>query len=499
MSPGAIAVLGCVAMVAAAAEAKTPCGDPEYRHGISYVLPLRYGADFRHFAYANPDAPKGGGIRAPQMGTFDNYNAIVEIGRIAAGYGAMGSLVYDRLLEDSIDEPASAYARLADGVAVERDYRWTAFGCARTHAGTTTGRSPAKTCCSLSTPSANTARWRCARRLRNLAEIVPFGSRELCFVTRAGAEPNPILPFVYGRIAILPAHYWQGRDIGKTTTEPPPGSGPYRLRRAEFGRSLVYERVADYWGRDIPVNKGRYNFDTVKFDYFRDENVMLEANKGDVVDVREESISKNWATQYDFPAVQRGLFRAELRDVARIWGLWWPTFWNLDRERFQDIRVREALWLLRDFDFINRVYFYGFYHHGVSFFQNSAMAHSGLPSAKELALLAPWRGQIPERVFTQPFRQPANDGYGMNRDNVARALELFDEAGWHIVDGVMRNKKTRGTFHHRLHLRLRPSEFAPTRPTWRSSTASASPLPPAPRRCPTGSIAAVPDASTPTA
>ncbi len=431
-----------IAVCASAAIAQPPCADPEYRHGISYVLPLRYQADFGHFAYANPQAPKGGSIRVPQMGTFDNYNAIVEIGRIAAGYGAMGSLVYDRLLEDSIDEPASAYVRLAAGVAVEQDYRWTAFRLrsdGRWHDG-----QPITVDDVLFTFDAIREHGSVALRtaLADLAEIVVVGTNELCFVTRAGAQPNPILPFIYGRIAILPKHYWQGRDITKTTTEPPPGSGPYRLRRAEFGRSLIYERVPDYWGQDIPVNKGRYNFDSVKFDYFRDENVMLEANKGDVVDVREESISKNWATQYDFPAVQRGLFKAELRQVTRIWGLWWPTFWNLDRKRFQDIRVREALWLLRDFDFINRVYFYNFYNHGVSFFQNSAMAHSGLPSARELALLEPWRGQIPDRVFTQPFQQPPNDGYGINRDNIKRALELFDEAGWHIVDGVMRNKKT---------------------------------------------------------
>ena len=419
-----------------------PCGKPDYRHGISYVLPLRYAEDFRHFAYANPRAPKGGVMRLPQMGTFDNYNAIVEVGRLAAGYGAMGSLVYDRLLEDSIDEPASAYVRLADGVAVERDYRWTAFRLRRDgrwHDGRPITRDDVLFTFDVIREHGSVA---LRTALADLQRIVPFGERELCFVNRQDAEPNPIMPFIYGRIAILPKHYWRNRDIAKTTTEPPLGSGPYRLQNVGFGRFLSYRRVADYWGRDIPVNNGRYNFDVLKFDYFRDENVMLEAHKGDVVDVREESISKNWATQYKFPAVRRGLFKAELRDVARIWGLWWPVFWNLDRERFRDIRVREALWLLRDFDFINRVYFYSFYNHGVSFFQNSPMAHSGTPSAKELTLLEPWRGRIPERVFTAPFRQPENDGYGINRQNVKRALELFDAAGWRIVAGTMRHKET---------------------------------------------------------
>ena len=439
-------ILAALAFASGSVASESPCGEPQYQHGISYVLPLRYDAHFKHFAYANPNAPKGGTMRLPQMGTFDNFNAIVEVGRIAAGYGAMGSLVYDRLLEDSIDEPASAYLRLADGVAVEPDYRWTAFRLrqgARWHDGQPITREDVIHTFDVIREHGSVA---LRTALADLQRIVPFGERELCFVTRENAEPNPIMPFIYGRIAILPKHYWRNRDISKTTTEPPLGSGPYRIERVGFGRYLTYRRVADYWGRDLPVNKGRYNFDALKFDYFRDENVMLEAHKGDVVDVREESISKNWATQYEFPAVRQGLFRAELRDIARVWGLWWPVFWNLDRERFQDIRVREALWLLRDFDFINRVYFYSFYNHGVSFFQNSPMAHSGKPSAKELALLEPWRGKIPERVFTQPFKQPENDGYGVNRTHILRALELFDEAGWHIVDGVMRNKKTNDPF-----------------------------------------------------
>ena len=273
-----------VALAGSAFAADSPCGQPHYQHGISYVLPLRYDADFQHFAYANPNAPKGGTMRLPQMGTFDNFNAIVEVGRIAAGYGAMGSLVYDRLLEDSIDEPASAYVRLADGVAVEQDYRWTAFRLregGRWHDGQPITREDV-----IYTFDAIREHGSVALRtaLADLQRIVPFGERELCFVTREDAEPNPITPFIYGRIAILPAHYWRTRDISKTTTEPPLGSGPYRMERFGFGRYLAYRRVADYWAQDIPVNKGRYNFEALKFDYFRDENVMLEAHKGDVVD-----------------------------------------------------------------------------------------------------------------------------------------------------------------------------------------------------------------------
>ena len=204
----ALVVAGVVAATRVDA-VSPPCVDPDYRHGISYVEPLHYGAEFRHFDYANPDAPKGGRIRLPQMGTFDNFNAIVEAGRMAAGYGAMGSLVYDTLLEDTIDEPASAYVRLADGVAVEQDYRWVAFRLragARWHDGR-----PLTTEDVVFTFEAIREHGSVALRtaLADLDRIETFGARELCFVTRPEAEPNPILPFQYGRIAILPKHYWQ--------------------------------------------------------------------------------------------------------------------------------------------------------------------------------------------------------------------------------------------------------------------------------------------------
>ena len=176
--------------------------------------------------------------------------------------------------------------------------------------------------------------------LADIDHVFSFGDRELCFVTKKGVEVNPTLPFTIGIFNILPEHYWQGRDISKTTIEAPLGSGPYRLAHAEIGRVVEYQRVEDYWGRDIPVNKGRYNFDVVKFDYFKDESVMGEAHKANVIDVREEGVSKNWATQYDFPAVKAGLFKHELRPLDRFEGLWWPIFWNVERPNLRDIRIR---------------------------------------------------------------------------------------------------------------------------------------------------------------
>lgn len=435
--------------LASVATRDTPCGRPDYQHGISYVVPLKYDTDFEHFAYANPDAPKAGRIRFPVMGTFDSFNNILEKGRLAAGtpYGGTQQLLFERLLETAADEPASAYGRLAEGVAVDPDYRWVAFKLradARWHDG-----EPLTVDDVVFSFESFKEHGSVALRtaLLDLDRIEPMGEHELCFVTREGAEINPIMPFAYGAAPIHARHYWRERDISKTTLEPPLGAGPYRLREFDLGRKLTFERVADYWGRDIPVNRGRYNFDVIKFDYFRDEHIMLEAHKADVIDLREETVSKNWTTEYEFPAVEAGMFKRELRYITRVWGLWWPIFWNQSRERFQDPRVREALYLLYDFQFINRVILFGFYDYGISFFHNSPMAQSGLPTPGELELLEPFRDELPARLFTEPFTPPYSAGKGFDRSRTERALELFAEAGWRIRDGSLVHDETGEAFH----------------------------------------------------
>ena len=443
-----VVVVAMASTVALPMAAEQPCHEPDYQHGISYVLPLKYPADFQHFDYANPDAPKLGPLRLPDMGTFDSFNNILERGRIAAGVDFLGSrnLVFERLLELSADEPASAYGRLAEGVAVAADFSWVAFklrGNAHWHDGVPLTVEDIVYSFEAFKEHGGIA---LKTALTDLDRVDVIGEREVCFVTREGAEINPIMPFAYGGMAIQAKHYWADKDISKTTTEPALGAGPYRLVEVDFGRKLIYERVVDYWGADIPVNRGRYNFATVKFDYFRDENVMLEAHKGNVFDLREETVSKNWTTQYKFPAVDAGVFKADLRYITRVWGLWWPVFWNLERQRFQDIRVREALWHLYDFPFINRVILFGFYDYGVSFFHNSPMAQSGLPDADELELLEPFRDQLPERLFTEVYKPRSSSGYGYDRDRIDKALALFNEAGWVLDHGKLVHHETRERF-----------------------------------------------------
>ena len=433
-------MLACACASSVADDA--PCTHVEYKHGISYLLPLEYDPNFTHFAYTNPNAPKTGVLRLPQMGTFDSYNVILEQGRLAAGFSLGAGLVYDRLLEGALDEPVSAYGRLAEGVGKAPDLSWVAFKLrdnATWHDGVPITVDDVVFTFDMFKEHGSVA---LRTVLGDLDRWFAFGEREVCFVRKPNAEVNPILLFAIGSYSILPKHYWESRDISVTTVEPPLASGPYRLKLADTGRILEYERVEDYWGRELPVNKGRYNFARVEYDYFKDEGVMLEAHKAHVFDIREEGVSKNWATQYAFPAVKAGLFKRELRPLARVEGLWWPIFWNTDKPFLNDVRVREALWLLYDFDWTNRVLFYDFYKTGVSFFQNSPMAHGGPPSEQELALLEPWREQIPPRVFTEEFRQPRSSGYGLQRHNFERALELFKEAGLEIIDGKMRDVKT---------------------------------------------------------
>ncbi len=416
----------------------------QYSHGISYIEPLKYPADFTHFDYVNPDAPRGGLLRAPIRGTYDSFNGILDRGRIAAPTHRLVAegdwvLIYDKLLEQALDESAAYYGRLASAIWVADDYQQFAFKIrqeARWHDGTRL------------TPDDVVFTFRMMKKygaagvrsaLLELDTIERISEDEVLFTTNPNTPANPDLPIMIGQYSILPEHYWVTRDISKTTVEPPLGSGPYRIRDYDLGRTITIERVDDYWGDDLPVNKGRYNFKTIKYDYFRDESIQLEALKGDVIDVRQETVSKNWMTAYEFPAVKSGYLKKELVDLARPWGLWAAVLWNLNREKFQDVRVREALYLMSEFRYTNRVLMFGFYNYAKSYFYNSPMASSGMPSEKELALLEPLRSQIPDRVFTEPWLGNETSGYGFDRDNVKRSLELFQDAGWEIRDGVMTN------------------------------------------------------------
>ena len=250
---------------------------------------------------------------------------------------------------------------------------------------------------------------------------------------------NRELPLIVGQLPILPKHYFEEQAFDETSLQPPLGSGPYKIKSFEPGRSIVYERVEDYWGRDIPVNRGRYNFDEVRYEYFRDANVALEGLKAGVYDIRAENSSKNWATGYTGPAIEEGLIVKE--EIARQSGTGMQSFaFNTRKAKFQDPKVRQALAYAFDFEWTNENLFYGQYMRTDSYFENSELASSGLPDEEELALLEPLRDQIPPEVFTETYQPPVTDGSGNARKNLRTALGLLKEAGWTVKGGKLTNE-----------------------------------------------------------
>ncbi len=425
----------------------------DYAHGYAFLSTPARPADFEYFDYANPDAPKGGRIRLPQMGNWDNFNSVAERGRLAAGMSFWGrdeNLLYDSLMVPALDEPATYYGSLAEGIAVADDWSWIAFRL-REGAYWHDGEPITVDDVLFSFNAYKTHGGPSIRSAFGYYDIERINDREFRFLIPPPFRGDPNLPLRLAGMLVMPKHYWEadGNDISRTTVKPPLGSGPYRVADYSIGRWVEYERVDDYWGRDLPINRGKYNFDRVKYDYFRDDQIQTEAVKGNVVDLHVENVSTTWYSSYNIPAVEQGHLKKIELQLDRPAGLWWPIFWNLEQPRFQDIRVRKALWLLNDFDWFNKRA-YGYWGHATSFFHASELASSGLPGELELELLRPLREQIPETVFTTPYSPQPNTGAGWSRDNLLEARRLFMEAGWEIRDGKMTHTETGEHFHIRF-------------------------------------------------
>ncbi len=405
-------------------------------HGMSLYGQPKYGPDFTHFEYTRPDAPKGGEIRLGREGTFDSLNPFILKG-ISPPW--QSSLLYDTLLEHAEDEVFSEYGLLAASIEVPEDHSWVKFKLrpeARWHDGQPI--TPEDVIFSLETFKTK-GHPRMRSYFASIEKAEKLGQHQVKF-TFSG-EVNKELPLIAGQFSVIPKHYWEGRDFEQTTLEPPPGSGPYRIAALEPGRFITYERVADYWGRDLPVNQGRYNFDRIHFDFYRDATVLVEALKAGELDFRQENISKNWATAYNIPAVAQGRLVKELIPHQRPTGM--QAFWfNTRRSKFADPRVRQALAYAFDFEWTNANLFYGQYTRTRSFFSNSELASSGRPEGRELEILEGYRGRVPEEVFTRVYEPPGTDGSGRIRQNLRTAKKLLDEAGWKIVDTQLKHQGT---------------------------------------------------------
>ena len=412
-----------------------PAAAQEAAHGLSLFGDLKYGSDFAHFDYVNPSAPKGGLLHLATVDTFSTLNPFTLKGVSAAGAG----LPFESLLEGSADEADAAYGLIAESVVLAPDRRSVRFHLrpeARWHDGTPITARDVAFSYEILTTEGHPAY---ANNLAGVDRVETTGDHDVTFHL---ADPdNRKLPLIAGGLSIVSEAYYRDRAFGETTMEPPLGSGAYRVAKVDPGRSVTYERVPDYWGAELPLNVGRYNFDTIVYDYYRDRTVLVEALKAGEYDFHEEYTSKVWATQYDIPAVEQGwLVKDVLKDNT-------PSgvqafFFNTRLPRFQDRRVREALAYAFDFEWLNKNQFYGLYDRMASYFENSELAARDLPSEAELALLEPHRGAVPEEVFTKAFVPPATDGSGNNRGNLRAARSLLKEAGWITKEGALVNGET---------------------------------------------------------
>jgi microcin C transport system substrate-binding protein len=384
-------------------------------------------ADFTHFPYVNPDAPKGGEVALSAVGTFDSFNPFIVRGSPAADVARS----YDTLLKENADEPQTAYGHLAETVEIAADGLSVAFELrpqARFHDGSpVTAEDVAWTFEMLRTKGRPNYR----QYYSDVQGVTVEGPRRVSFQFKSAA--NRELPLILGQLVVLPKHWWATRDFDRPLTEPPLGSGPYKVGKFELGRTLVMERVPDYWAADLPTGRGLNNIDRRRTEYFRDATVAMQAFKAGQVDFRQENIAKEWATAYDFPALKRGLVRKE--EIRHHLPTGMQGFaMNTRREVFKDRRVRQALALVFDFEWANANLFYGAYTRTDSYFSNSDLASSGLPEGAELTLLNQYRSQIPPSVFTRAYQLPVTDGSGNNREELRRALALLREAGWDVKE-----------------------------------------------------------------
>ena len=449
MKPVAVLFVLMAAAAGMADGAPPPPADAMvFKHGLSYFGELRYPADFKHFEWADPRAVKGGVLRQSAVGRFDTFNPLIEKGRAPAGIANFGedNVLYDRLLQPTTDRPAEKYGRLAESVAVSDDLTRIAFRLrrsARFHDGVPITAHDVKFTLDMIKEHGGAT---LKTIYRDVSHATLNGDYEIVFHVGTGSSANLNIALYLASLYALPRHYWADREFNRTTTEPPLGSGPYRIREHRDGKWIVYERVADYWGADLPVNVGRHNFDALSYDYFLDKHVQKESLKGDIFDVLLEDVAKDWYNNYQIDEVARGLLVKELVTHQNPAGFPVAIMWNLREPMFDDVRVREALWWLYDFEWSNRVLYHDFYLRADSYFTNTELSHSGtLPSAAELAILEPHRGRIPERVFTDIYRVPDTTGRGVPRESLVRAERLFAAAGWVLKDG---RRVHRGTGEH---------------------------------------------------
>lgn len=409
-------------------------------HAMALHGTPKYPPGFEHVDYVTPDAPKGGTLKLNAIGSFDSLNPFIVKGTPAAGLTFIRSgLVYESLMQNAWDEPFTLYGVIAESVEMPEDRSWVAFNL-RPEAKWADGKPI----------TAEDVVWT-FETLReegqpffkayygDVEKVEALSERRVKFTFKVAG--NAELPMIIAEMSVMPKHYWtaEGREFNKTTLEAPLGSGPYKIGKVDAGRSIEYVRRDDWWGKDLPLFRGFYNFDRITYDYYRDNNVALEAFLAGEFDVQIENTAKLWETAYDAAPVKDG--RIVKEEIANTRPAGMQAFiYNIRRDVFKDTKVRQALAYAFDFEWSNKQFAYGAYTRTDSYYENSELASEGLPTGKELELLERFRGQIPEEVFTTTYTPPVTDGSGNARGNLRTAMKILDDAGWTMgADGV-RNK-----------------------------------------------------------
>lgn len=416
----------------------TAAGPLTKHYGLSLIGKPAYGPDFKHFGWVNPNAPKGGRVRQMAFGTFDSLNRFSIKGNPAGGT----LLVYDTLFADSPDEASTSYGLVAEWVSYPDDFSSATFQLrpgARFH----DGRPITPEDVIFSMQALKQAHPHFARYYKNVVKVEEVGDRQVKFTF--DVTGNRELPLIVGQLYVLPRHFWEAkgsdgapRDLAKSTLEIPLGSGPYRIKEVDAGRSIVYERVKNWWAKDLPVSKGQWNFDELRIVYFRDQVPGFEAFKAGELDYWRESSAKNWATRYDFDAVKRGLVVKEMIPVAEVAPMQAFAF-NIRRPQFQDPRVRRAFNLAFNFEQMNKTLLYDQYRRLNSYFDNSELRATGIPQGRELEILNEVRDLVPPEVFTREWKSPVNVGATDGRKHLGMAAKLLAEAGYRLKGGVLTN------------------------------------------------------------
>ena len=422
--------------IIAPAHAQDAPGGLKWRHALSTFGDVKYPADFKRYDYVKPDAPKGGVVRLFEFGTFDNFNIVVQgvKGSLAGG----ATQIIEALTTRSLDEPVTAYGLLAEAAAYPDDFSYVIYrlrAAARWHDGKPV--TPDDVIFSFDALKKNSPMY--SAYYRHIVKCEKIGDREIKFVFDSAG--NRELPSIAGELPVLPKHWWEGtdaqgkkRDVTATTLEIPLGSGAYRIKEFVAGRSVVLERVADYWGKDIPVNVGQNNFEQIRFEFFRDDTVGREAFKGDQLDWFTERSGKQWSTAYEFPAVtDKRVIKEKFTNASS--GRMQGFAFNMRRPLFTDVRVRRAFNYAYDWEESDRQLSNGEYHRDSSYFDGiPEFMSTGLPQGAELQILETLRDKVPAELFTTPYKNPVGGDAEAARNNLREAARLLKEAGFEVRD-----------------------------------------------------------------